>query len=51
MLTHNCNEEDLAKFNKDDDGKTRKKFEDNYQKYICLDEPERLDIYGNQASN
>ena len=51
MGSHICTVDDLARFNEDDDGKTRTKFEDNYEKYICLDEPEKIDLYGSNGSN
>ena len=51
MGYHFCTEDDLANLNEDDDGTTRTKFEDNYEKYICLDEPEKMDLYGNNGSN
>ena len=46
MGFHTCTEDDLSKFNKDDDnnGQTRKTFENNYEKYVCLDQPEKVDL-------
>ena len=51
MGSHICTEDDLDKFNENDDGKTRAQFVDNYEKYICLDEPEKIDLYGKNDSN
>ena len=51
MGSHYCTEYDLDKFYEDDLGKTRVEFEENYEKYICLDEPEKIDLYGKNGSN
>ena len=46
MGTHYCTEDDLAKFNKEVDQNISSTFSQNLEKYICLDEPEKIDLYG-----
>ena len=40
----------MAKFNKDSDGNIRQLFEENIDKFICLNEPEKIEFLGSHES-
>ena len=41
----------MAKFNKDSDGNTLQLFTENIDKFICLNEPEKIEFFGSHESS